>query len=104
MSRNIGLEIEATAITNALHIKLSYPGLLNLTYNFKLVLSVSEEDIISKTEKKVYERVFHTVQKQIVVEGLEFSKMYKIVGKVSVGREEEVVKNIYAFTRAEDSH
>ena len=97
----ISLELEAAGVGNSLQIGLSYPALPNLTYNFKLTLQVHQQDIATKMDRKVYEKVFHTVQKQIVVEGLEHSKMYKVSALLCVGSGQPgIVKNVFAFTRA----
>ena len=77
------LLITAVPEQNSISIKIEYPRISNLSYNFKLIIQVMAQDIANRQSRKVYERIFHTLQTHIIVKDLQYLTLYKLVIKNS---------------------
>ena len=59
-------------------MKITYPAISNLTYNFKLTITVLHQQINQQQHTEVITKTIHIPEKQVRIYPLEGGKIYKI--------------------------
>lgn len=94
------ISIDARGEGNSLRVSISYPSNFQQPYNFHLSIEVHEQDLATRIDRQVYTQTFHTLQRELLIQDLSFSKLYKLIVKNSYGLLPPKQKIVSAFTTA----
>lgn len=94
------MEVEAEGEKNRLSIKITYPNIDNITYNFKLIITVSKQQI-GGSNIEVVQKILYIPQPNICIYPISGGQIYKIVCLCHTNSQ-EFTKTVFTFVSKAD--